>query len=78
MLSETVAEVFTVERLGQLAGKAAAILARVLHADGTKGRPERSPCQAIVAAAGGPPRVLQLLKEQLKIGGRLLACEPIG
>jgi protein-L-isoaspartate O-methyltransferase len=77
VLSETVAEVFTVERLGPLAGKAAAILARVLHADGTKGRPERSPCQAIVIAAGGP-RVPKLLGEQLRNGGRLLAREPIG
>ncbi|MGO8908012.1 MAG: protein-L-isoaspartate(D-aspartate) O-methyltransferase, partial [Bradyrhizobium sp.] len=82
VLSEIAAEVFTVERLGQLADKAAATLAElgydnihVLHGDGTKGWPEHAPYDAIVVAAGGP-QVPESLKEQLKIGGRLVI--PVG
>ena len=82
VLSEIAAEVFTVERLGQLADQAAATLAdigydniHVLHGDGTKGWPEHAPYDAIVVAAGGP-QVPELLKEQLKIGGRLVI--PVG
>ncbi len=82
VLSEIAAEVFTVERLGQLADKAAATLAdlgygniNVLHGDGTKGWPEHAPYDAIVVAAGGP-QVPDALKEQLKIGGRLVI--PVG
>jgi protein-L-isoaspartate(D-aspartate) O-methyltransferase len=82
VLSEIAAEVYTVERLGQLADKAAATLAdlgydniHVLHGDGTKGWPEHAPYDAIVVAAGGP-QVPEPLKEQLKIGGRLVI--PVG
>ncbi len=82
VLSEIAAEVYTVERLGQLADKAAATLAdlgydniHVLHGDGTKGWPEHAPYDAIVVAAGGP-QVPEALKEQLKIGGRLVI--PVG
>jgi protein-L-isoaspartate(D-aspartate) O-methyltransferase len=82
VLSEIAAEVFTVERLGQLADKAAATLAdlgyaniHVLHGDGTKGWPEHAPYDAIVVAAGGP-QVPESLKEQLKVGGRLVI--PVG
>lgn len=82
VLSEIADEVFTVERLGLLADKAAATLAelgydnvRVLHGDGTKGWVEHAPYDAIVVAAGGP-QVPESLKEQLKIGGRLVI--PIG
>lgn len=82
VLSEIAADVYTVERLGQLADKAAATLAElgydnvhVLHGDGTRGWPERAPYDAIVVAAGGP-QVPESLKEQLKIGGRLVI--PIG
>jgi protein-L-isoaspartate(D-aspartate) O-methyltransferase len=82
VLSEIAAEVYTVERLGQLADKAAATLAdlgydnvRVLHGDGTKGWPEHAPYDAIVVAAGGP-QVPESLKEQLKMGGRLVI--PVG
>ena len=76
------ADVYTVERLGPLAEKAAALLSElgydnvhVLHGDGTKGWPEHSPYDAIVVAAGGP-QVPASLKEQLKVGGRLVI--PVG
>jgi protein-L-isoaspartate(D-aspartate) O-methyltransferase len=82
VLSEIAAGVYTVERLGQLADKAAATLAdlgydnvHVLHGDGTRGWPEHAPYDAIVVAAGGP-QVPESLKEQLKIGGRLVI--PVG
>ncbi len=82
VLSEIVANVYTVERLGQLADKAAATLAdlgydsvHVLHGDGTKGWPEHAPYDAIVVAAGGP-QIPESLKEQLKVGGRLVI--PVG
>jgi protein-L-isoaspartate(D-aspartate) O-methyltransferase len=82
VLSEIAADVYTVERLGPLAEKAATLLAEVgynnvhvLHGDGTKGWPEHAPYDAIVVAAGGP-QVPETLKQQLKIGGRLVI--PIG
>ena len=74
--------VYTVERIGQLAEKAAAVLTKlgyanvhVLHADGTRGWPDHAPYDAIVVAAGGP-EVPESLKAQLKIGGRLVI--PVG
>jgi protein-L-isoaspartate(D-aspartate) O-methyltransferase len=82
VLSEIAAGVYTVERLGQLADTAAATLAElgydnvhVLHGDGTLGWPEHAPYDAIVVSAGGP-QVPESLKEQLKIGGRLVI--PVG
>ena len=82
VLSEIAADVYTVERLGPLAEGAAALLAElgydnvhVLHGDGTKGWPEHAPYDAIVVSAGAP-QVPESLKEQLKIGGRLVI--PIG
>jgi protein-L-isoaspartate(D-aspartate) O-methyltransferase len=82
VLSEIAASVYTVERLGELAEKAAATLAElgydnvhVLHGDGTRGWPEHAPYDAIVVAAAGP-QVPESLKEQLKIGGRLVI--PVG
>jgi protein-L-isoaspartate(D-aspartate) O-methyltransferase len=82
VLSEIAAHVYAVERLGQLADKAAATLAdlgydnvHVLHGDGTRGWSEHAPYDAIVVSAGGP-QVPESLKEQLKIGGRLVI--PVG
>jgi protein-L-isoaspartate(D-aspartate) O-methyltransferase len=82
VLSEIAANVYAVERLGPLAEKAASTLAElgydnvhVLHGDGTRGWPEHAPYDAIVVAAGGP-QVPESLKEQLKIGGRLVI--PVG
>ena len=82
ILAQIAGEVYTVERHGPLAEKAAATLAdlgydnaHVLHGDGTLGWPEHAPYDAIAVTAGGP-RVPEALKEQLKIGGRLVI--PIG
>jgi protein-L-isoaspartate(D-aspartate) O-methyltransferase len=82
VLSRIARNVYTVERIGQLAEKAAAALNRlgyanvhVLHADGTRGWPDHAPYDAIVVAAGGP-KVPESLKAQLKIGGRLVI--PVG
>src|SRR5579863_1612985 len=82
VLSEIAAQVYTVERLGPLAEQAAVTLAElgydnvhVLHGDGTRGWAEHAPFDAIVVAAGGP-QVPESLKDQLKIGGRLVI--PVG
>jgi len=82
ILSKIAGEVYTVERIGQLAEKAASTLANlgyhnvhVLHGDGSKGWPEHAPYDGIIVAAGGPS-VPESLKEQLKIGGRLVI--PVG
>jgi protein-L-isoaspartate(D-aspartate) O-methyltransferase len=82
VLAEIAAEVYTVERIGQLAEKAAAALAEqgydnvhVLHGDGTRGWSEHAPYDAIVVAAGGP-KIPDSLRTQLKIGGRLVI--PVG
>ena len=82
VLSRIARNVYTVERIGQLAEKAASALAtlgysnvHVLHTDGTRGWPEHAPYDAIVVAAGGP-EVPESLKAQLKIGGRLVI--PVG
>jgi protein-L-isoaspartate(D-aspartate) O-methyltransferase len=82
VLSEIASNVYTVERIGQLAEKAAAVLAdngydnvHVLHGDGTLGWAEHAPYDAIVVAAGGP-KIPESLRTQLKIGGRLVI--PVG
>ena len=82
VLSRIARDVYTVERIGPLAEKAAAALnalgyanVHVLHGDGTLGWPEHAPYDAIVVAAGGP-EVPESLKAQLKIGGRLVI--PVG
>jgi protein-L-isoaspartate(D-aspartate) O-methyltransferase len=82
VLARIAAVVYTVERHGQLASKAVDVLSahgyhnvHVLHGDGTLGWPEHAPFDAIVVAAGGP-EVPPSLKNQLKIGGRLVI--PVG
>lgn len=82
VLSRIARSVYTVERIGQLAEKAASALAdlgyrnvHVLHGDGTRGWPDHAPYDAIVVAAGGP-EVPESLKAQLKVGGRLVI--PVG
>ena len=82
VLSEIAADVYTVERHGPLAEKAAATLAdlgydnvHVLRGDGTRGWPAHAPYDAIIVAAGGPT-ISESLKDQLKIGGRLVI--PVG
>jgi len=82
VLSRIARSVYTVERIGQLAEKAAAALAElgyrnlhVFHGDGTLGWPDHAPYDAILVAAGGP-EVPESLKMQLKVGGRLVI--PVG
>jgi len=82
VLAEIAVNVYSVERIGQLAEKAAVKLAKlgydnvhVLHADGTRGWPEHAPYDAIVVAAGGP-KIPDSLQQQLKVGGRLVI--PVG
>ncbi len=82
VLSRIAAEVYTVERHAELAEAAARRLhalgyanVHVLHGDGTLGWAAHAPYDGIVVAAGGP-EVPEALREQLKVGGRLVI--PIG
>jgi protein-L-isoaspartate(D-aspartate) O-methyltransferase len=82
VLAEIAAEVYTIERIKELAERASAVLeelgydnVHVRHGDGTVGWPAQAPFDAIVASAGGP-EVPETLKHELKIGGRLVI--PIG
>ncbi len=82
VLAEIAGEVYTVERIEQLAHTAALRLAdlgyksiQVRHGDGTLGWPEHAPYDAIIVAAGGP-QIPDTLKRQLKVGGRLVI--PVG
>jgi protein-L-isoaspartate(D-aspartate) O-methyltransferase len=82
ILAEIAARVDTIERLRTLADHARRVLAElgytnieVHHRDGTLGLPERAPFDAIVATAGGP-RVPDIWRTQLAIGGRIVM--PIG
>jgi protein-L-isoaspartate(D-aspartate) O-methyltransferase len=82
VMSRVAREVFTVERIPELAESARARLAalgytnvRVLCGDGTLGWPEHAPYDAIAVAAGGP-QVPKALLEQLAPDGRLVI--PVG
>jgi len=82
VLAEIAAEVYTIERIGELAEKAASALealgcrnVHVVHADGTLGWAAAAPYDAIIVAVGGPG-VPESLKKQLKVDGRLLI--PVG
>ena len=82
VLAEIAGEVYSVERIAGLATMAASLLADlgydnvyVRHGDGTLGWAEEAPFDAIVVAAGGPA-VPETLKQQLRIGGRLVM--PVG
>ena len=82
VLAELAAEVFTIDRLPDLADAARERLretgygrVEVRHGDGTLGLPQAAPFDAIAVAAGGP-EVPAALREQLTIGGRLVI--PVG
>lgn len=82
ILAEIAAEVYTIERIGELAGNARSILSElgydnvhVIEGDGTLGWPEQAPYDGIVVTAGGPD-VPESLREQLRIGGRMII--PVG
>lgn len=75
-------EVFSIERVRELADRAARTLAaegfdnvRVLCGDGTMGWPEHQPFDGIIVAAGAPS-VPESLKHQLAVGGHLVI--PVG
>lgn len=82
ILAEIAREVFTIERVGQLAEQAAANLAdaatdnvHVRHADGTEGWIDEAPFDAILVSAGAPD-IPKSLMHQLKIGGHMVI--PVG
>ena len=82
VLARIAAEVYTIERLGALAESAKRRLGQLGYrnvqvrvGDGTLGWPEAAPFDAIIVTAGGP-EIPESLRNQLKIGGRLVI--PIG
>ena len=82
VLAELAAEVFTIERVPQLAERARAALAaagydrvHVHVGDGTLGLPEHAPFDGIAVAAAAPV-FPQTLYDQLVAGGRLVV--PVG
>lgn len=82
VLSELVAQVYTIEIVRPLAQRAAVVLQAlgyknvlVKGGDGYKGWPEHAPFDAIIVTAA-PDHVPQPLVEQLKEGGRLII--PVG
>ncbi|HEY5915058.1 MAG TPA: protein-L-isoaspartate(D-aspartate) O-methyltransferase [Verrucomicrobiae bacterium] len=82
ILSELVAQVYTIEIVPELARRAAADLSRLGYTnvfpragDGYNGWPEASPFDAIIVTCA-PDKVPQPLVEQLKEGGRMII--PIG
>jgi protein-L-isoaspartate(D-aspartate) O-methyltransferase len=82
VLARLAAQVYAIERIGELAREAQARIrqlniynATVKCFDGTLGWEAHGPYDAILAAAGGP-EIPQPLLTQLKVGGRLVI--PIG
>ncbi len=74
--------VYTIERQPKLARSARALLSglgmdnvQVVEGDGTRGWPEAAPYDAILVAASGP-EVPRSLRDQLRVGGRLII--PVG
>lgn len=82
VLARICGEVYSVERVHELAEQARKVLRdtgfdniELCEGDGTRGWFEHAPYDAIVVAAGGP-KVPESLKQQLRIGGRLVM--PVG
>ncbi len=82
ILAKIVSEVYSIERIEELADRAREILSSLGYenicikvGDGTLGWSEHGPFDAIVVTAGGP-RVPDRLLEQLKVGGTLVM--PVG
>jgi protein-L-isoaspartate(D-aspartate) O-methyltransferase len=82
VLGELVREVYTIEIVAELAGRATRTLAdlgyanvHVRHGDGYAGWPEHAPFDAIMVTAA-PDHVPDPLVQQLAVGGRLII--PVG
>ncbi|TMJ57818.1 MAG: protein-L-isoaspartate(D-aspartate) O-methyltransferase [Alphaproteobacteria bacterium] len=82
VMSRIADRVYTIERQAVLADEARRRLAdlgydnvEVIEGDGTRGWAEAAPYDAIIVAAGGPA-VPEPLRDQLRIGGRLVI--PVG
>lgn len=82
VLGELARDVYTIEVVPPLAERAAALLRELGYAnvhprlgDGYAGWPEHAPFDAIVVTAA-PPTVPEALRQQLKVGGRLVV--PVG
>jgi len=82
ILAEIAGEVYTVEIIEKLAGRAGAILDELGHenvharvGDGYQGWPEEAPFDAILVTAA-PERIPSRLEQQLAVGGRLVL--PVG
>jgi protein-L-isoaspartate(D-aspartate) O-methyltransferase len=82
ILAEIVGEVYTIERISELAKTAAMSLSETgynnvhtLNADGTVGWAKHAPFDAILVSAGAPV-VPESLKSQLAVGGRMVV--PVG
>jgi protein-L-isoaspartate(D-aspartate) O-methyltransferase len=83
VLSECVAEVYTIEVMPELGRGATNLLRELGHrnvhvkiGDGYVGWPEHAPFDAILLTAAPPRRIPRPLLDQLKMGGRLVA--PVG
>ncbi len=82
VLAEIAAEIYAIERIGQLANFAKKNLLKtgyknvhIKHADGTNGWQEKGPFDAILVSAGAPTIPKSLLR-QLRIGGKMVI--PVG
>ena len=83
VLAEMGVKVFSIEIVEPLAHEAIALLSdlgygkrvRLRHGDGYVGWAERAPFDAIIVTAA-PPKIPAPLKQQLKVGGRLVI--PVG
>jgi len=83
VLAQMGVKLFSIEIIAALAKRAKATLTdlgyaknvEVRHGDGYAGWPEQAPFDAILVTAA-PPKIPKPLKEQLKVGGRLII--PVG
>lgn len=82
VLGELAAEVYTVEIVPELAGRAGQVLeslgytnVHVREGDGYAGWPEEAPFDAVIVTAA-PDHIPQPLVDQLRVGGRLVV--PVG
>jgi protein-L-isoaspartate(D-aspartate) O-methyltransferase len=78
ILGELAGDIWTVERIPELAAKAEQLLSslgyvnvRVILSDGTTGFPEAAPYDGVLVTAAAP-RVPESLRKQLAVGGRMV------